>query len=170
MLELAFVVLVLGALIAIIFGRKIAKKFIEGVVIGICVLVGAAIYIVWKSNQHATPLLPPQYTYTPTGGGTVGYGNKTFGFTSEIASPTTCASYGITYTGGSLWVESVVSGSSAQRAKLPTGIIVEVDGHAPDSQELTAVKARHNVGDWIPFKIVTPDRRWWNYWVQLGST
>lgn len=128
----------------------------------------------WKIGVNSLAPSPLDTFYRPTdtatGGGYASYGNKSFGFTSEIANPTTCVSYGIPYTGNSLWVQSVVAGSPAQRAKLPTGVIVEVDGYAPDSQVLTAVKARHNVGDWIAFKIVTPDRRWWSYWVQLGSS
>ena len=238
MIGVAFVVLVFGALISVIYGKKEGQDFVNGCAnlflafailiagaiayaygyglivglivggiafltvawhigsflvneaslkkdadkrisqIGLCVLgvSVAVLYGLWRIGVNSLkPSLSDLATQTyspvdsPTSGGYTSYGNKTFGINTEIANPTTCANYGITYTGSSLWVQSVVSGSPAQLAQLPTGVIVEVDGYAPDSLVFTAVKARHNVGDWIAFKIVTPDRRWWNYWIQLGS-
>ena len=138
----------------------------QNVFIVVLAIIGLGFYIGYKFDEGRQR---PDGTYTDSPPATPPSGGKAFGFYSEIADPATCANYGLTYTGNSLLVNSVAPGSGAQRAQLPTSVIVEVDGLAPDSVPLTAVKARHKVGDMVPFKLVTPDGRWWNYWIQLGT-
>jgi cbb3-type cytochrome oxidase subunit 3 len=166
MIGFAFVVLALTGLIAAVYGREAAQGCIRfaGFIVALCLISFACIvFFIYRADQQARA-----QAAAPVKNDWAGSKIKAFGFASQIASPDLCTRYGITYTGNSLYVTGTDSGLGAAAAGLPVGcIIVEVDNNAPDSQELSAVKAAHRSGDMIPFKLVTPDKKWWQYWVRM---
>ena len=95
--------------------------------------------------------------------------SQAFGFVGAPPTADACTAFGYSCARAALFVTSVVPGSAAEAARLPTSTIYDMEGEALDGHGLAAVRGRHKDGDMIPFLLYTNDGRHMRYWVRLGN-
>jgi len=168
MIAAVIVILVIGALVAAIWGRETAQGLLGGVGC-IALVIAIAFVILLLSIMHSMNAQPASYVPSPVYTAPPNYAPvessyPRMGVVLEPLKPQNGAKYGL-LPGQGVFVKSVAPGSGAAQAGImATAYISTVDGVLVSSQDdVIQIERRHRAGDVIPVIVLGSGKQFTNY-------